>query len=171
MVGGVGGALVLTTMLNAGSAADAWPSLTLIRMLGNVPALELEGVPFRVPVEALNVAHDGRFWTLKVSVVPAGPVAAGVKEYFWPTATCVAGTPLMVSGCGAITWILKAAREADAWPSLTLMTILAKVPTLEPAGVPLRVPVDALNVAQDGRFWTLKASVVPVGPAAVGVNE
>jgi hypothetical protein len=67
-------------MLNAGRAADAWPSLTLIAMFENVPTLELEGVPLTVPFAMLNVAHDGRFCTLKLSAVPDGPLAVGVKE-------------------------------------------------------------------------------------------
>ena len=66
-------------MLKAGSEADACPSLTLITMLENVPTLELEGVPLKVPVVVLNEAHDGRFWTLKLSVVPEGLLALGVK--------------------------------------------------------------------------------------------
>ena len=67
--------------------------------------------------------------------------------------------------------MLKAWREAEAAPSLTLITMFEKVPTLELEGVPLRVPVDVLSVAQDGGFWMLKLSVVPDGPLAVGVNE
>jgi hypothetical protein len=37
-------------------------------------------VPLKAPVEVLNVAQEGRFCTLKVSVRPAGPLAVGVKE-------------------------------------------------------------------------------------------
>ena len=73
------GGTALTWMLKAGSAADAWPSLTLMAMLAKVPTFELEGVPLKVPVEVLNVAQDGRFCTLKLSVIPAGPLALGVK--------------------------------------------------------------------------------------------
>ena len=75
----------LTLMLNAGSEADAWPSLTVITMLENVPALV--GVPLRVPVEVLKVAQLGRFCTLKVSVRPLGPLAVGVKDYACPAVT------------------------------------------------------------------------------------
>jgi hypothetical protein len=67
-------------MPNAARAADLLPSLTLITMPAKVPTLELGGVPLRAPVVLLNVAHDGRFWTLKLSAVPAGPLALGVNE-------------------------------------------------------------------------------------------
>jgi hypothetical protein len=49
-------------------------------MFEDVPTLELEGVPLRVPLVVLKVAHDGRLLALKTSVVPAGPLALGVKE-------------------------------------------------------------------------------------------
>lgn len=79
--GGDGGAAAAVTwILKAGSEADTLPLLTLIAMLAKVPTFALEGVPLRVPVEVLNVAHDGRFWTLKVSALPVGLVTVGVKE-------------------------------------------------------------------------------------------
>ena len=84
----------------------------------------------------------------------------------------MAGVPLIDTGCAeAVTWILNAGSEADACPSLTLITMFENVPTLELEGVPLTVPVAMLNVAQLGRFWTLKLSVRPAGPLADGVNE
>ena len=67
-------------MLNAASEAESCPSLTLITMFENVPTLELDGVPLKVPVEVLNVAQAGRFWTLNVSARPVGPEAVGVNE-------------------------------------------------------------------------------------------
>ena len=60
-------------------------------------------MPLRVPVEVLNEAQDGRFWTLKVSVRPAGPLAVGVKEYGLPAVTCAGGVPLIVGAAGALT--------------------------------------------------------------------
>jgi len=48
--------------------------------------------------------------------------------------------------------MLKGASEADAGPSLTLITMFENVPTLELVGVPLTVPVELLNVAQLGKF-------------------
>jgi hypothetical protein len=80
MVGGGGGAVEATVMLNGASDADAWPSLTLIPMFANVPTFELDGVPLTVPFAMLNVAHEGRFCTEKLRVVPDGPLAVGVKE-------------------------------------------------------------------------------------------
>jgi hypothetical protein len=69
-----------------------------------------------------------------------------------------------------LTWMLKGGRDADNCPSLTLITMLEKVPTLEPAGVPLSVPFVELNVAQGGRLAALKVSVEPAGPLADGVK-
>ena len=80
MVGGAGGAAAVTWMLNAGSEADACPSLTLIMMFENVPTLEAPGVPVRAPVDELSVAQEGAFSTLKLSATPEGPLAVGVKE-------------------------------------------------------------------------------------------
>jgi len=74
-------------------------------------------------------------------------------------------------GLGEATVMLKAASEADAWPSPTLITMFAKVPTLELAGVPLNLPLAVLKAAQEGMFWTLKVSVPPDGSVVVGVNE
>ena len=62
------------------SAAEVFPSLTLITMLANVPTLELAGVPLSVPLAMLKVAQDGMFWMLKLSVPPDGSLALGVKE-------------------------------------------------------------------------------------------
>jgi hypothetical protein len=78
--GGGGGVAEATVMLKGFSEADAWPSLTLIPMFENVPTFELVGVPLIVPVAMLNVAQEGRFCTVKLSVVPDGPLALGVKE-------------------------------------------------------------------------------------------
>ncbi len=69
----------------------------------------------------------------------------------------------------AETVMLKAAREAVVVPSDTLMMMLLEVPAAE--GVPLNTPVAVLKDAQVGGFWTLKVSVAPVPPVAVGVNE
>jgi hypothetical protein len=159
-------------MLNGASEAEAWPSLTLITMLKNAPTLALEGVPLKVPVEVLKPAQEGLFCTLKVSVMPVGPLAVGVNEYACPALTCVGGVPPMVGAGGgeaATTWMLNAGRAADAEPSLTLIAMLEKVPVF--GGVPLKVPVEVLKVAQDGRFCTVKVSVAPAGPLAIGVKE
>ena len=60
----------VTVIENAASEALAVPSLTLITMFEYAPACAAVGVPDRRPVVVLNVAHDGRFWMLYVSVSP-----------------------------------------------------------------------------------------------------
>jgi hypothetical protein len=72
---------------------------------------------------------------------------------------------------GAVTVIANAGREAVARPSLTRMTIFEYVPTLAAVGVPLRSPVDAVNVAHVGRFVMLYVSLSPSGSEPVGLNE
>ena len=72
----------LTVIVNAGSCAVSWPSLTLIVMFANAPMLALVGVPARRPFAVLNVAQLGLFRMLNVSVVPAlASVAVGVNVY------------------------------------------------------------------------------------------
>jgi hypothetical protein len=77
----VGGRLVgvcaVTVIAKVGSDALACPSLTLILMLENVPAAV--GVPANPPLDAVKVAQAGLFWMLKVSVLPSGSLAVGVK--------------------------------------------------------------------------------------------
>jgi hypothetical protein len=105
-----------------------------------------------------------------VSVSPSGSLAVGVNEYEVPCITLVAGVPEIVGGrFGCVTTIENAASDADAWPSLTLIAMFAKVPAA--LGVPCSRPVVVLNVAQLGLFATLNVSVVPAsGSLAVGVN-
>ena len=59
MVGAELGAAA-TVILNAASEAVRLPSLTVMAMFENVPALVLPGVPESLPVDALKVAHEGR---------------------------------------------------------------------------------------------------------------
>ena len=61
--------------------------------------------------------------------------------------------PLSEPGAVVLTVIENAGNEAVVEPSDPLMTILAKVPAA--VGVPLKVPVAVLKLAQDGRFWIL----------------
>ena len=68
----------LTVIANAGSEAVAVPSLTLMMMLLKVPAAV--GVPFRRPVELLNVAQVGLFWIVKPSDWPSASFAVGWNE-------------------------------------------------------------------------------------------
>ena len=65
---------------NAGSDTVEVPSLTRIVMLENVPTFELLGVPYKRPFVVLNVAHEGLFAMLKLSVLPFGSLALGVNE-------------------------------------------------------------------------------------------
>lgn len=98
----VNDASAVTWMLNAGRAAEAEPSLTLMTMLANVPTSELVGVPLSLPVLVLKVAQEGMFWMLKLSVAPDGPVAVGVKEYSCWAVTCAPGVPLIVGAGGGV---------------------------------------------------------------------
>jgi hypothetical protein len=75
----------LTAMLNAGSAAELVPLLTLITMLLSVPTAEVDGVPESVPVVAAKVAQAGLSVMLKLTDSPLGLLTVGVKEYAWPT--------------------------------------------------------------------------------------
>src|SRR5262245_58547559 len=87
--------------------------------------------------------------------------------------TLVGGVPLIVGMVFGIssTVIVNAGSDAATRPSLTEITTLAKVPTLLASGVPLRAPVDALKLAQTGRFAIEKVSELLSGSDAVGVNE
>jgi hypothetical protein len=69
----------LTTIENGASAAEAWPSLTLMRMSMYSPAALELGVPDRRPVEELKEAQPGRLAMLKVRVLPSASAALGVK--------------------------------------------------------------------------------------------
>ena len=85
-----------------------------------------------------------------------------------PAATEVGGEPEIVSA--ALTWIENAGSDAEAVPSLTVITMPEYVPTLAALGVPERVPLVLLKVSQAGRLATLKVSLSPSGSLAVGVN-
>ena len=112
-----------TLMENAGREADALPSLTLIRMLPQVPAADECGVPESCPVLVLNVAQVGAFAMLKVSGRPCGSLANGVKLYCEPASTQEAGVPEIVGPvlAAAKTAIENAGSEAVAPPPVTLI--------------------------------------------------
>ena len=143
------GAGDVTWIVNGASEALLVPSLTLMPMFANVPALV--GVPLSWPVVVLNAAHDGLLVMLKVSVPPLGFVVAGVPE--------IVGTG------AAATKIENAGSDAMRVPSETLITIPAKLP--DAGAVPLSRPVVVLNDAHAGLFAMLKVSV-PAPPTAVG---
>ena len=64
----------------------------------------------------------------KVSALPSGSLALGVKLYAEPELTDVAGLPLIVGGAsvtGADTVMVNAGNEVVRVPSLTLIVIFA----------------------------------------------
>jgi hypothetical protein len=63
----------------------------------------------------------------------------------------------------------KAGSEAEAWPSLTLITMPGKLAAA--VGVPLRWPSAALNVAQAGLPSMLKVSASEFASRAAGVKS
>ena len=114
-------------MLNPGSAADAWPSDTLITMLLVVPTWVEPGVPLRRPLAASKLAHAGLFDTLKLKLSPSASLVEGVNAYDCPAVTCVAGDPEITGvafGAGA-TSTAKGASDAKLVPSVALMTMLS----------------------------------------------
>ena len=71
---------------------------------------------------------------------------------------------------GATTVIEKGASGTLVVPSLTLMVMLAKVPTLAVVGVPDRVPLLGSKLAQAGMLLMENVSVLPAASVAVGVK-
>jgi hypothetical protein len=86
-----------------------------------------------------------------------------------PAATVVAGVPEIVGGASAATVIAKAGNDAEADPSLTLITMPAEVPTFAAVGVPLRSPELVLKLAHDGRpLMENTRGPAPAGSVALG---
>ena len=77
----------------------------------------------------------------------------------------------IVGLAAALTVIANASSDADALPSLTLITIPLYVPASLADGVPLSCPVAMLKVAQAGLFEIENDRVLPDGSVVVGVNE
>jgi hypothetical protein len=71
-------------------------------------------------------------------------------------------TEAAVCDAGAVTAILKAAKDAVAAPSVAVMTMLPLVPTSLVVGVPEIAPVAELMVAQTGKPLAEKVAVPPV---------
>src|SRR5688572_9837446 len=135
----------------------------------NVPAAV--GVPWSRPVAAVKTAHVGLLTIVNVRVPPSGSAAVGVNEYCVPTVAVVGGVPEIVGGLfDDATVIANAGNGVDAAPSLTLITMLLYVRMCEAPGVPCRVPVVALNVAQVGRFAISNVNESPSASAAAAVN-
>src|SRR6185503_19935791 len=128
----------LTVIANAGSAAESWPSLTVITMFAWMPASAAAGVPVNAPVVPLNCAQDGLLAMPKVSVVTASAsLATGVKEKLEPTCTRIAGVPEIAGGVfDDATVIENTGSAADAVPSPTLITMFWCAPTCAAPGVP-----------------------------------
>src|ERR1700733_2077308 len=94
-------------------------------------------------------------------------LVSGEPSVFWVGALqLTVALPL----AGPLTAMLKGASDAEAKPSLTLITILEYVPTLALVGVPQSSPVLLLKLAHDGRFNTENVSALPDGSVALGVN-
>ena len=92
-----------------------------------------------------------------------------------PSTFCVGGIHDNVTGdavdAACTTLIENAGSDFVTLPSLTLMTIFEYVPMWDEAGVPVRLPVALLNVAQAGFMAILNVSLLPSGSDAVGWNE
>jgi len=71
----------------------------------------------------------------------------------------------------ACTVIANAGNDADALPSLTLITIPEVVPTSAAVGVPLSCPVAVLKLVQGGWLVIENVRVLPDGTVVVGVKE
>ena len=85
-----------TVIEKGGSELLSLPSLTLMTMFDVVPSLEMPGAAVSRPVFVLNAAHAGRFLIEKVSLLPSGSLATGMKLYVSRATTEVAGMPEMV---------------------------------------------------------------------------
>jgi hypothetical protein len=64
---------------NGASEVDALPSLTAIMIFAELPWSAVAGVPESWPVAALNCAHSGLFWMLKLRVSLSASAALGTK--------------------------------------------------------------------------------------------
>ena len=89
-----------------------------------MPTSAAVGLPLSCPVAALKLAQAGLFAMENVRLLADGSVVVGVKEYDVPTVTLVPGEPEIVGPeVPPATVIAKAASEAFATPSVTLITI------------------------------------------------
>jgi hypothetical protein len=128
-------------------------------------------VALRAPVLALPLA--GSF--------PDQPPEAVQLEAFAEDQLSIADPPLLTlvgvalrltvgATTAAFTVIANADNEADALPSLTLITTPEVVPTSAAAGVPLSCPLAVLKLAQEGWFVMEKVRALPDGSVVVGVK-
>ena len=91
-----------------------------------VPTFAVPGVPLNRPVAESKLAQTGLPETLNVSESPSASLAVGVNTYACPAVTVPAGAPLITGAVfgGALTWMLKGAREEKLTPSVTLIAML-----------------------------------------------
>lgn len=110
---------------------------------------------------------------VKVRESPSVSPAVGVKLYVDPTMIEVGGVPDMVGGelVDADTVMSNGVRDAVETPSLTLIAMLSNEPVFAELGVPARVPLAELKLAQAGFPEIVKLSVMPPEPEVDGVKE
>ena len=77
-------------------------------------------------------------------------------------------SPVQQVDVACTTLIENAGSDFVAMPSLTLMTMFEYDPIWDEDGVPVRLPVELLNVAQPGFLAILYVSLLPSGSDAVG---
>jgi hypothetical protein len=159
-----------TEIENAGSETCALPSLTVIWMLANVAMSSRPGVPESLPLVVLNEAQAGLLAIEKVSGSPSASVALGWKVYAMPIMSDRSGEPDIVGArfAGAVTWIVNEGSETVASASEMEIVMRAEVPTSAAPGVPVRRPVEVLNVAQAGLFCIDQVRVLPSGSLPTG---
>ncbi len=127
----VGGRLVVgavTVIANAGRAALALPSLTLMTMPEKLPVVPVGGVPVNAPVCMLKVAQAGLPAIANVSGLSSGSAAVGTNVYGVPAATDVIGAPEIVGGelvVGIVTTSVNGGSDTVALPSVTAITMFA----------------------------------------------
>ena len=125
-----------TVMLNVGSDAFVTPSVAVMTMLENTPVAV--GVPESLPVDVLNVAHDGLLRMDSVTVLPSGSFTVGWNEYAVPTFAVVGGVPVMVGDAFAFALMTSEyeGRHTLVLPSLTQIWIPLQVRMCSADGVP-----------------------------------
>jgi hypothetical protein len=136
----------------------------------NVPVAP--GVPASLPVEVLNVAHDGLLRIENVSGLPSGSLAVGWKEYAVPTLAVLGGVPVMVGDLFALGFTTSEYAGSDTFvvPSVTEMTIPLQVRACSANGLPYKRPVVVSKDAKPGLFAIEKVSLLPSESLAVGVK-
>ena len=146
------------------------PSLTLMTMPLVVPTSRPSAF-LQAARRVLNVAQDGLFAMLNVSVSLSASVAVGRNEYGVPGITAVAGVPEIVGARfgAALTMIENGASAGRGLAVAHADHDVEGVPTCAAAGVPAAARV-ALKVAQPACSMMLNVSVSLSASLAVGGN-